>query len=49
LRRAALGLIRSVIDNQLRLPLRRQLWRHFGSVERDDAGDAFALRALLFV
>jgi glycyl-tRNA synthetase beta chain len=37
LRRAALGLIRIVIDNQLRLPLRRQLWRHFGSVERDEA------------
>ena len=36
LRRAALGLIRIVIDNQLRLPLRRQLWRHFGSVERDE-------------
>ncbi len=35
--RAALGLIRIVIDNQLRLPLRRQLWRHFGSVERDEA------------
>ena len=37
LRRAALGLIRIVIDNQLRLPMRRQLWRHFGSVERDEA------------
>ena len=36
LRRAALGLIRIVVDNQLRLPLRRQLWRHFGSVERDE-------------
>ena len=43
LRRAALGLIRIVIDNQLRLPLRRQLWRHFGSVERDEAlATAFA-------
>lgn len=37
LRRAALGLIRIVIENQLRLPLRQQLWRHFGSVERDEA------------
>jgi glycyl-tRNA synthetase beta chain len=37
LRRAALGLIRIVIDNQLRLPLRKQLWRHFGSVERDES------------
>jgi len=37
LRRAALGVIRIVIDNQLRLPLRRQLWRHFGYVERDEA------------
>jgi glycyl-tRNA synthetase beta chain len=43
LRRAALGLIRIIIDNQLRLPLRRQLWRHFGSVERDEAlATAFA-------
>ncbi len=36
LRRAALGIIRIVIDNELRLPLRRQLWRHFGAVERDE-------------
>ncbi len=44
LRRAALGLIRIVIDNQLRLPLRRQLWRHFGYVERDEAlAVAFAM------
>jgi glycyl-tRNA synthetase beta chain len=44
LRRAALGLIRIIIDNQLRLPLRRQLWRHFGSVERDEAlAAAFAV------
>jgi glycyl-tRNA synthetase beta chain len=44
LRRAALGLIRIVIDNQLRLPLSRQLWRHFGSVERDEAlAAAFAV------
>jgi len=44
LRRAALGLIRIVIDNQLRLPLRRLLWRHFGSVARDEAlTEAFAV------
>src|SRR5665647_947023 len=37
LRRAALGVIRIVIDNALRLPLRTQLWRHFGTVGRDEA------------
>ena len=37
LRRAALGVIRIVIENQLRLPLRRLLWRHFGAVGRDEA------------
>ena len=37
LRRAALGLIRIVIDNELRLPLRMQLWHHFGTVGRDEA------------
>ena len=37
LRRAALGVIRIVIENELRLPLRLQLWRHFGSVRRDEA------------
>jgi glycyl-tRNA synthetase beta chain len=37
LRRAALGVIRIVIENELRLPLRNVLWRHFGSVERDEA------------
>ncbi len=43
LRRAALGVIRIVIDNQLRLPLRRLLWRHFGAVARDEAlASAFA-------
>lgn len=36
LRRAALGVIRIVIDNELRLPLRMQLWRHFGAVGRDE-------------
>jgi glycyl-tRNA synthetase beta chain len=44
LRRAALGLIRIVIDNQLRLQLRRLLWRHFGAVERDESlAAAFAV------
>ena len=37
LRRAALGVIRIVIDNELRLPLRTQLWHHFGAVARDEA------------
>jgi len=36
LRRAALGVIRIVIENELRLPLRVHLWRHFGSVARDE-------------
>jgi glycyl-tRNA synthetase beta chain len=37
LRRAALGIIRIIIENELRLPLRSRLWRHFGVVERDEA------------
>ena len=37
LRRAALGIIRIVIENELRLPLRSLLWRHFGAVGRDEA------------
>jgi glycyl-tRNA synthetase beta chain len=37
LRRAALGVIRIVIENQLRLPLRVLLWRHFGAIARDEA------------
>jgi glycyl-tRNA synthetase beta chain len=37
LRRAALGVIRIVIENELRLPLRVQLWKHFGAVARDEA------------
>jgi glycyl-tRNA synthetase beta chain len=37
LRRAALGVIRIVIENELRLPLRLQLWHHFGTVARDEA------------
>ena len=36
LRRAALGVIRIVIENELRLPLRQQLWHHFGAVQRDE-------------
>jgi glycyl-tRNA synthetase beta chain len=37
LRRAALGVIRIVVENELRLPLRVLVWRHFGSVARDEA------------
>jgi glycyl-tRNA synthetase beta chain len=37
LRRAALGVIRIVVENELRLPLRVLFWRHFGSVARDEA------------
>jgi glycyl-tRNA synthetase beta chain len=37
LRRAALGVIRIVIENKLRVPLRRLVWQHFGSVARDEA------------
>ena len=37
LRRAALGIIRIVIDNKLRLPLRDTLWRHFAAIRRDEA------------
>jgi glycyl-tRNA synthetase beta chain len=37
LRRAALGIIRIVTENELRLPLRALLWRHFGAVARDEA------------
>ena len=36
LRRAALGVIRIVIENELRLPLRMQIWRHFGVIRRDE-------------
>ena len=36
LRRAALGVIRIAIENELRLPLRLQLWQHFGTVRRDE-------------
>ena len=37
LRRAALGIIRIVVENELRLPLRALFWGHFGSVARDEA------------
>ena len=37
LRRAALGIIRIVTENELRLPLRALFWRHFGAVARDEA------------
>jgi glycyl-tRNA synthetase beta chain len=44
LRRAALGVIRIVIENQLRLPLRLHLWHHFGAVARDEvAAEAITL------
>jgi len=44
LRRAALGVIRIVIENELRLPLRLQLWRHFSVIRRDEnLADAIAL------
>ena len=36
LRRAALGVIRIVIENELRLPLAMLLWHHFGAVARDE-------------
>jgi len=37
LRRAALGVIRIVIENGLRLKLRDTLWRHFAAVRKDEA------------
>ena len=37
LRRAALGVIRIVVENELRVPLRALFWQHFGSVARDEA------------
>jgi glycyl-tRNA synthetase beta chain len=37
LRRAALGVIRIVVENELRVPLRTLFWQHFGSVARDEA------------
>src|SRR5450759_277789 len=44
LRRAALGVIRIVVENELRLPLRLPLWRHFSVIRRDEnLADAIAL------
>jgi glycyl-tRNA synthetase beta chain len=44
LRRAALGVIRIVLENQIRLPLRAVLWRHFAPVRRDEKlAEAIAL------
>ena len=44
LRRAALGVIRIIVENELRLPLRLQLWRHFSVIRRDEnLADAIAL------
>ena len=37
LRRAALGIIRIVTENKLRLPLRDTLWRHFAAIRKDEA------------
>jgi glycyl-tRNA synthetase beta chain len=37
LRRAALGVIRIVIEKELRLPLRQLLWRHLAAVRKDEA------------
>ncbi len=44
LRRAALGIIRIVIENELRLPLRLQIWQHFSVIRRDEnLAEAIAL------
>jgi len=44
LRRAALGVIRIVLDNQIRLSLRDVLWQHFAPVRRDEKlAEAIAL------
>jgi glycyl-tRNA synthetase beta chain len=37
LRRAALGVIRIILENECRLPLRTVLWRHFAPIRRDEA------------
>jgi glycyl-tRNA synthetase beta chain len=37
LRRAALGVIRIILENRIRVPLRTVLWRHFALVRRDEA------------
>ena len=44
LRRAALGIIRIVIENELRLPLRMPLWMHFSVIRREEnLAEAIAL------
>jgi glycyl-tRNA synthetase beta chain len=44
LRRAALGVIRIIIENEIRLPLQTVLWRHFAPIRRDEAlAEAIAL------
>ena len=44
LRRAALGIIRIVIENELRLQLRMPLWMHFSVIRREEnLADAIAL------
>ena len=44
LRRAALGVIRIVIENELRLPLRMPLWMHFSVIRREEnLAEAIAL------
>ena len=37
LRRAALGIIRILIENKIRLPLKEPLWKHFAAVRKDEA------------
>ncbi|MDO8534343.1 MAG: glycine--tRNA ligase subunit beta, partial [Xanthobacteraceae bacterium] len=37
LRRAALGMIRIVIENKIRFPLKETLWKHFAAVRKDEA------------
>ena len=44
LRRAALGVIRIIIENELRMPLRLQIWQHFSVIRRDEnLAEAIAL------
>jgi glycyl-tRNA synthetase beta chain len=37
LRRAALGIIRIVVENKIRFPLKETLWKHFAAVRKDEA------------
>ena len=44
LRRAALGVIRIILENELRVPLRSVIWSHFATVRRDEhLAEAIAL------